>query len=206
MPAIRCTVSPPDQSRRVPFGYSEPLKQNLGLGAHYAVVDLFERVMSPTWRTPGSHVITDGWTGYPSATRDRYKHTGTSVSASGLAAHDVLLGVHRTFSLVKRWLLGTMQGSVTPEHMQAYLDEWVFRFNRRNARSRGLIFHTLLQHSVEGKPMTYNSMRKTGRTRPRPQPIQGVRETPPSLDVGHPELPWRNQKSPPSEPKSRVPT
>jgi hypothetical protein len=71
-----------------------------------------------------------------------------------------------------------MQGSVTPEHMQAYLDEWVFRFNRRNARSRGLIFHTLLQHAVEGKPMTYNSMRKTG----------------------------RNQKWPPSEPKSRVPT
>jgi len=49
MPAIRCTVSPPDQSRRVPFGYSEPLKQNLGLGAHYAVVDLFERVMSHIW-------------------------------------------------------------------------------------------------------------------------------------------------------------
>ncbi len=138
---------------------------------------------------PGSHVITDGWTDYPSATRDRYKHTGTSVSASGLAAHEVLPGVHRTFSLVKRWLLGTMQGSVSPEHMQAYLDEWVFRFNRRNARSRGLLFHTLLQQALEGKPMTYNSMRKTGRTRPRPQPIQGVRETPPSLDVGHPELP-----------------
>ena len=155
---------------------------------------------------PGSHVITDGWSAYPSATRDRYEHTGTSVSTSGLPAHEVLPGVHRTFSLVKRWLLGTMQGSVSPEHMQAYLDEWVFRFNRHNARSRGLLFHTLLQQAVEGQPMTYNSMRKTGRTRPRPRPIQGVRGTPRSLDVGRPELPWRNQESPPREPKSRVPT
>jgi len=40
--------------------------------------------------------------------------------------------------------MGTMQGSVSPERVQAYFDEWVFRFNRRNSRSRGLLFHTLL--------------------------------------------------------------
>src|SRR5450759_2417526 len=71
---------------------------------------------------PGSRVITDGWSAYPAATRDRYEHTGTSVAASGLAAHEVLPAVHRVFSLVKRWLMGTMQGSVSPEHVQAYFD------------------------------------------------------------------------------------
>ena len=140
---------------------------------------------------PGSRVITDGWSAYPAATRDRYEHTGTSVAASGLAAHEVLPAVHRVFSLVKRWLMGTMQGSVSPEHVQAYFDEWVFRFNRRHSRSRGLLFHTLLRQAVEGQPVTYRSLRKAGRTRPAPQPARGARQLPPSLDVGRPELPWR---------------
>ena len=144
---------------------------------------------------PGSHVITDGWSAYPAATRGRYEHTSTSVEASGLPAHEVLPGVHRVFSLVKRWLMGTTQGSVSPEHMQAYLDEWVFRFNRRNARSRGLLFHTLLQQAVDGPPLTYRSLRKTGRTRPGPQWTDGMRRWPPSLDVGYPERPWRTQDS-----------
>ena len=66
---------------------------------------------------PGSRIITDGWSAYPAATRDRYEHTATSVAASGLQTHEVLPAVHRVFSLVKRWLMGTMQGSVSPEHI-----------------------------------------------------------------------------------------
>ena len=50
----------------------------------------------------------------------------SGLAASGLAAHEVLPAVHRVFSLVKRWLMGTMQGSVSSEHLQAYFDEWVF--------------------------------------------------------------------------------
>lgn len=57
---------------------------------------------------PGSCVITDGWSAYPAATRDCYTHHGTSVAASGLQAHAALPAVHRVFSLVKRWLMGTM--------------------------------------------------------------------------------------------------
>jgi transposase-like protein len=140
---------------------------------------------------PGSRIITDGWSAYPRATRDRYEHVGTSVAASGLAAHEVLPAVHRVFCLVKRWLMGTVQGSVSPEHVQAYFDEWVFRFNRRNARSRGLLFHTLLCHAVASEPVTYKSLRKTGRTRPPPPPAHGPRASPPSLGVERPELPWR---------------
>ena len=141
---------------------------------------------------PGSRVITDGWAAYPAATRDRYEHTGTSVAASGLQAHEVLPAVHRVFSLAKRWLMGTMQGSVSPEHLPAYFDEWVFRFNRRNSPSRGLLFHTLMSQAVEGQPVTYKSLRKTGRTRPAPPPARGARTLPASLDVGRPELPWRD--------------
>jgi len=72
---------------------------------------------------PGSSVITDGWASYPAATRGLYEHHGTSVSAAGLQAHEVLPAVHRVFSLVKRWIGGTMQGSVSPEHLQGYFDE-----------------------------------------------------------------------------------
>jgi len=83
--------------------------------------------------------------------------------------------------------------SVSPEHVQAYVDEWVFRFNRRHSRSRGLLFHTLLRQAVEGEPVTYRSLSKAGRTRPAPQPARGARQLPPSLDVGGPELPWRER-------------
>jgi hypothetical protein len=145
---------------------------------------------------PGSRVITDGRSAYPAATRDRYEHTGTSVAASGLQAHKVLPAVHRVFSLVKRQIMGTMQGSVSPEHVQAYFDEWVFRFNRRHSRSRGLLFHTPLQNAIAGDPVTYQSLCKAGRTRPPPQPRRGPRAAPPSLDVGRPEIPWRHRPAP----------
>jgi transposase-like protein len=140
---------------------------------------------------PGSCVITDGWSAYPKATRDRYAHRGTSVAASGLQAHEVLPAVHRVFSLVKRWVMGTMQGSVSPEHVQAYFDEWVFRFNRRNSRSRGLLFYTLLEQAVAGEPVTYRSLRKAGRTRPAPSPPTAASARPPSLELGELGLAWR---------------
>src|SRR5450830_802814 len=90
------------------------------------------------------------------------------VSASGRPAHEALPGVHLVFSLVKRWVMGTLHGSISPEHMPAYFDEWVFRFNRRHSRSRGLLFRRLLQQAVEGDALTYSDLRKAGRTRPPP--------------------------------------
>ena len=93
---------------------------------------------------PGSRIITDGWSSYRPATRGRYEHHGTSIAASGLPAHVVLPATHRVFSLVKRWVMGTLQGSVAPEHLQAYFDEWVFGFNRRHSRSQGLLLPAAL--------------------------------------------------------------
>ena len=140
---------------------------------------------------PGSRVVTDGWSSYPPATRGRYEHKGTSISASGLPAHEVLPATHRVFSLVKRWVMGTLQGSTSPAHLQGYFDEWVFRFNRRRSRSRGLLFYTLLRQAVDAEPLTYRSLRKAGRTRPAPPTTPGPRARPPSLEIGTVELPWR---------------
>ena len=54
---------------------------------------------------------------------------------------ELLPGVHRIASLAKRWLLGTHQGAVDSAHLPSYLDEFVFRFNRRCSRSRGMLFY-----------------------------------------------------------------
>jgi len=69
---------------------------------------------------------------------------------------------HLVASLLKRWLLGTYQGAVGPTHLDYYLDEYTFRFNRRTSRSRGKLFYRLLQQaaSVGPKPLTEISKRK----------------------------------------------
>ena len=51
------------------------------------------------------------------------------------------------------WLLGTHQGSVRPEHLDYYLDEFTFRFNRRTSTFRGLLFYRLLQQTVNLEPV-----------------------------------------------------
>ncbi|MEW7976676.1 MAG: transposase, partial [Candidatus Sedimenticola endophacoides] len=63
-------------------------------------------------------------------------------------------GVHRVASLLKRWILGTHQGSVTPDHLQGYLEEFTFRFNRRTSKNRGLVFRCLLEQAVVTGPVT----------------------------------------------------
>lgn len=70
------------------------------------------------------------------------------VSASGDPAHVSMPGVQCVASLLKRWILGTHQGSVGAEHLQSYLEEFTFRFNRRTSRSRGLAFRRLLEQAV----------------------------------------------------------
>ena len=69
-----------------------------------------------------------------------------------------------TASLVQRWVLGTHHGSVQPEHLDAYLDEFVFRFNRRTSNSRGMLFYRLLQQAVATPPVTYADV--VGQDRP----------------------------------------
>ncbi len=109
----------------------------------------------------GTAVITDGWPSYNGLDiNGEYKHNAINLSASDSEAHEELPAVHRVASLLKRWLLGTHQGSVSPEHLQSYLEEFTFRFNRRKSRRPGLLFYRLLEGAVITTPLTYEELAK----------------------------------------------
>ena len=103
----------------------------------------------------GSEVHTDGWKGYNGLSVQGYRHCPINISSSGDPAHVSMPGVHRIASLLKRWLLGTHQGSVTAAHLDAYLNEFACRFNRRYSCRRGLLFFRLLQNAVATSPTRY---------------------------------------------------
>ena len=104
---------------------------------------------------PGAQVRTDGSAAYRSLTDLGYAHQRRVMLGSDTPAHVSMAGVHRVAALIKRWMLGTHHGSVQPEHLDAYLDEFVFRFNRRTSNSRGLLFYRLLQQAMRTEPFTY---------------------------------------------------
>ncbi len=74
------------------------------------------------------------------------------------AAHVAMPGAHRVASLLKRWLLGSHQGAVEAQHLDAYLNEFTFRFNRRRSQARGLLFYRLLDQAVHTPPVTYRTI------------------------------------------------
>jgi transposase-like protein len=100
---------------------------------------------------PGTTVRTDGWRGYGGLTELGYVHD--VVRASAEVGENLLPLANRVISLLKRWLLGTHQGAVRPSHLDYYLDEFTFRFNRRTSRSRGKLFYRLLQQAVAVEPV-----------------------------------------------------
>jgi transposase-like protein len=102
----------------------------------------------------GSEVVTDGWVSYGDLSKQGFVHTKHNQSSSSAPPHVAMPGVHRVASLLKRWLLGTHQGSFSSEHLQSYLEEFTFRFNRRTSRSRGLVFRRLLEQAVVTPPVT----------------------------------------------------
>lgn len=106
---------------------------------------------------PGSEVRTDGWAGYRGLTSTGYKHTVVREEAN--VGDSLLPYAHRVASLLKRWLLGTHQGAVQPTHLDYYLDEFTFRFNRRMSRSRGMLFYRLVQQAVAITPVKYKDFR-----------------------------------------------
>ena len=107
---------------------------------------------------PGSTVITDGWEGYPGVKELGYKHKVRVISGSGKTASALLPRVHRVASLLKRWLLGTHQGAVSRDHVDYYLDEFTFRFNRRTSSHRGKLFYRLVQQAVTVGPVSWSDV------------------------------------------------
>jgi transposase-like protein len=121
---------------------------------------------------PGAIVKTDGWKGYSSSklAKAGYVHKPKNISASGDPAHVSMPGVHRIAALLKRWLLGTHQGAVSQQHLDYYLDEYTFRFNRRTSRTRGLLFYRLLQQAGGVDPMPYRRLVKGTQAEAAPNP------------------------------------
>ena len=107
----------------------------------------------------GAEVHTDGWKGYNGVSKQGYTHQVTNIASTGDPAHVSMPAVHRVAALLKRWLLGTHQGSVTAAYLDAYLNEFAFRFNRRHSRHRGLLFLRLMEHAVVPPPTRYRPSR-----------------------------------------------
>ena len=120
---------------------------------------------------PGSLLLTDGSRAYDRIVTRGYAREAVSLATAPLAGHDYLPGVHRIASLLKRWLLGTHQGSVDPEHLQSYLEEFTFRWNRRNATHRGLVFHRLLEQGIATGPVTATDVTHGYHKPPLPEPL-----------------------------------
>jgi len=143
---------------------------------------------------PGATVITDGWSGYRGLSELGYVHTPRSQRAAEARGDDpnaLLPAVHRVASLTKRWLLGTHQGAVDEAHLPSYLNEFVFRFNRRTSRSRGMVFYRLLELAVAHAPVRYGDLVLSSRPRSTPPTPPRRRGKPPSLDRPPANRPWR---------------
>lgn len=113
---------------------------------------------------PGSIVRTDGSWIYQSLEQHGYAREKSVQLGSDTPPHVTLPAVHRIAALLKRWLLGTHQGSVRPSQLDYYLDEFTFRFNRRSSRSRGLLFYRLLEQAVVTAPITYPDLVNKSKT------------------------------------------
>ena len=107
---------------------------------------------------PDSTIHTDGWEGYVGLEALGYRHEYDFLAGSSQSASELLPHVHRVAALLKRWLIGTHQGAVSREHLDYYLDEYTFRFNRRRSRHRGKLFYRLVQQAATVGPTTYSEM------------------------------------------------
>ena len=114
--------------------------------------------LHPRGFEPDSTIHTDGWEGYVGLEALGYRHEYDFVATSSQSASELLPRVHRVAAVLKRWLMGTHKGAVSREHLDYYLDEYTFRFNRRRSRHRGKLFYRLVQQAAAVGPTTYSEM------------------------------------------------
>jgi transposase-like protein len=105
---------------------------------------------------PGSTVVTDRLQSYRNL--HGYVHARNVQRRWPTDEEHLLPRVHRVASLLKRWLLGTHQGAIAHDHLDAYLDEFTFRFNRRTSASRGKLFYRLAQQAMQVEPAPFNEL------------------------------------------------
>lgn len=114
---------------------------------------------------PGAVVYTDAFRSYDALAAIGYRHQVINLANTGSPAHVAMPAVHRVAALLKRWLLGTHQGSVSLWQLPYYLDEFTFRFNRRRSRHRGLLFYRLLEQALQTGPVTFDQIQHPEGTR-----------------------------------------
>jgi transposase-like protein len=106
----------------------------------------------------GSTIKTDGWNGYNGVSNVGYRHKIIVLKNRKQSANVLMPSVHRVASLLKRWLMGTHQGAVSRDHLDYYLDEFTFRFNRRTSLYRGKLFYRLLQQAGQTGHVEYRTI------------------------------------------------
>lgn len=109
----------------------------------------------------GTIIQTDGWPGYNRLNSQGYIHE--IIRKDSDLGENLLPLCHKIAALLKRWLLGTHQGAVSHEHLDYYLDEFIFRFNRRTSSHRGKLFYRLLENAVKIDPVPLKKMIKNVR-------------------------------------------
>jgi transposase-like protein len=138
------------------------------------IVDASARSLIPFVResvVAGSTVHTDGWLGYMPLKSSGYQHEVTYLKGNTQTASELLPRVHLVISHLKRWMMGTHQGAISHKHLDYYLDEFTFRFNRRRSKSRGKLFFRLAQQAVAVDPVTLNQIiHPHAKEREKPQP------------------------------------
>lgn len=137
----------------------------------------------------GSTVVSDGWRPYQGATAGLYVHR--PLVGHGPAGSKLLPRVHRVAGLAKRWMLSTHQGSIGTDHLASYLNEFVFRFNRRRSRSRGLVFFRVLELAVLHEPVRYRDLIAHAKPGVAPSPPPRTYRHPASLERPRADRPWR---------------
>ena len=107
---------------------------------------------------PGSTVHTDGWLGYSGLQKKGYDHEITRLRGNLRDARKSLPRVHQVVSPLKRWLLGTHQGAISHQHLVYCLDEFTFRFNRRNSKSRGKLLFRFVEQALATASEPYQAI------------------------------------------------
>jgi transposase-like protein len=120
----------------------------------------------------GSVIHTDGWLGYSPLEGNGFDHEVTFLKGKKKSPSESMPRVHLVISLLKRWLMGTHQGAVSHKHLDYYLDEFTFRFNRRRSQSRGKLFYRLAQQAVAMQPVPLDHILHPDRKKSRKLPTR----------------------------------
>ena len=105
-----------------------------------------------------AQATTDGLASYNANSLGERRHEKVVQTPGQKQQKDALQHCHWAISNLKRWLLGTHHGAVSAKHLQAYLDEFAFRYNRRKTKGVGRIAARVLENLVAAKPISMRQL------------------------------------------------